>query len=69
MSSILDQEYAMRLYVKDERDSARKEGIETEKKELTGRLYDKGYSLTDIAEIVNVDIEKVREWLDLKSGS
>jgi len=70
MSSVLDEEYAMKLFLKTERENARKAGreagIEAEKKKLICRLYDKGYPLKDIAEVADVSIDTVKEWLNIE---
>ena len=44
------------------------EGRAEGKKEIAFRLYRKGYSLTEIAEIADVSENAVRQWLGIDSA-
>jgi len=71
MTSILDQEYNVNLYVKMKEKLAmekgekrgEKRGIERSQQLLARRLCKKGFSSEEIAEVLDVDCSKVEKWL------
>lgn len=78
MMTLFDDEYIYRTFiaskVKEAEEKGEKRGekraekkAEEKAKETTRKLYEKGSSLEDIAEVLDVPVEKIRQWLGLDS--
>ena len=67
MTSILDQEYNVNLYVKMKEklamEKGEKRGVQRSQQSVARRLCKKGFSSEEIAEVLDVDCSKVEKWL------
>lgn len=71
MMTIFDEEYILKAYVA----SKQKEAVEKVEREAlmktklcAKKMYDKGMSFVDIADILDISLELVKQWLELSSS-
>ena len=61
MMTLFDEEYILKTYVEQEK----REAAEKTTKEAARKLYQKGTSVADIADILSVTEQEVKQWLDI----
>ena len=61
MMTLFDEEYILKTYVEQEK----REAAEKTTKEAARKLYQKGTSVADIADVLSVTEQEVRQWLDI----
>ena len=62
---LFDKEYILKTYVESEKLEAEKRGAEKTKIEIAQRLYKKGNSVEDFADIFDASVKEVEQWLGL----
>ena len=65
MMTLFDKEYILKTYVESKKLEAEKRGAEKTKMEMAQRLYKKGNSVEDIADIFDAPVKEVEQWLGL----
>ena len=61
MMTLFDEEYILKTYVEQEK----REAAEKTTKEAARKLFQKGTSVADIADVLSVTEQEVRQWLDI----
>ena len=61
MMTLFDEEYILKTYVEQEK----REAAEKTTKEAARKLYQKGTSVADIADVLSVTEQEVKQWLDI----
>lgn len=61
MMTLFDEEYILKTYVEQEK----REAAEKTTKEAARKLYQKGTSVADIADVLSLTEQEVRQWLDI----
>ena len=59
--TLFDEEYILKTYVEQEK----REAAEKTTKEAARKLYQKGTSVADIADVLSVTEQEVKQWLDI----
>lgn len=67
MMTLFDDEYIFRTYVANKEKEAAQKATIAKSKTTAQKLYEKGTSLEDIAEILEMPVEKIKKWLNLAS--
>ena len=65
MMTLFDEEYILKTYVEQEKREAAEKATEKATKEAARKLYQKGTSVADIADILSVTEQEVKQWLDI----
>ena len=64
MMSLFDDEYILKTYVADKEKEAAKTAAYQTAKSTALKLYQKGFSIEDIADLVDTPIEEVKKWFN-----
>ena len=65
MMTLFDEEYILKTYVEQEKREAAEKATEKATKEAARKLYQKGTSVADIADVLSVTEQEVKQWLDI----
>ena len=65
MMTLFDEEYILKTYVEQEKREAAEKAAEKATKEAARKLYQKGTSVADIADVLSVTEQEVKQWLDI----
>jgi len=65
MMTLFNEEYILKTYVESEKQEAEKRGSEKMKIGTAQKLYKKGSSIEDIADILDASVKEVEQWLGL----
>ena len=65
MMTLFDEEYILKTYVEQEKREAAEKAAEKATKEADRKLYQKGTSVADIADVLSVTEQEVKQWLDI----
>ena len=65
MMTLFDEEYILKTYVEQEKREAAEQATEKATKEAARKLYQKGTSVADIADVLSVTEQEVKQWLDI----
>ena len=65
MMTLVDEEYILKTYVEQEKREAAEKATEKATKEAARKLYQKGTSVADIADVLSVTEQEVKQWLDI----
>ncbi len=65
MMTLFNEEYILKTYIETEKQEAEKRGSVKAKRNTAQKLYTKGSSIEDIADILDVSIKEVEQWLGL----
>ena len=64
MMKLFDDEYILKTYIESERRDAAETATEKTIGETAKKLYQKGHSVQDIADLFEVSAEQVEQWLE-----
>lgn len=65
MMTLFNEEYILKTYLESEKQEAEKRGSEKIKIGTAQKLYKKGSSIEDIADILDSSVQEVEQWLGL----
>ena len=65
MMTLFNEEYILKTYLESEKQEAEKRGSEKIKIGTAQKLYKKGSSIEDIADILDSSVKEVEQWLGL----
>lgn len=65
MMTLFNEEYILKTYLESEKQEAEKRGSEKIKIRTAQKLYKKGSSIEDIADILDSSVKEVEQWLGL----